>query len=80
MSDGNEIQRSLGRIEGTLDSLKEIVEGQATKMGEITTSLRTVDARVTGLETKAGMIGAGAGAGVALVWGLIKSKLGIGEN
>ncbi len=75
MSQEAEILRSLGRLEGTVDAIKEDVTEVMGTTRSLDRRLGKVEARInrgTGIVVG---IGALAGGGVAALWGAIKARM-----
>ena len=65
-----DMQRALGKIEGTLAGIEDKVDG-------VSTSVRGLDTRMRSIEIKAAGHGAAAGTVMAVGIELLKQKLGM---
>lgn len=76
-----DIERSLGRIEGTLNGMEKHLERLNGKTDKNTARISKVENKMAFNKGKAAKIGAsagiGGGAGIMLLWEIVKSKIGM---
>lgn len=70
----NDIQRGLGRVEGTLDGILKHLEAMNGRIGKHDIKINKIENEQIEIKTKATIYGGIAGFGIIAIWEFIKNK------